>query len=117
MTFRAPSGAKWAKLLGAKKVYVLNDQELYGKGIADVFEAAAKKIGLQIAANEGLDYKQPDQKPLLTKVRASGADMVYMAGVVDTGAPIIPPERRTRPAWPPAASGCSAPTGCTRKRC
>ena len=82
-------GAKWAKLLGAKKVYVINDQELYGKGIADVFEAAAKKIGLQVAANEGLDYKQPDQKPLLTKVRASGADMVYMAGVVDTGAPII----------------------------
>ena len=36
-----------------------------------------------------MDYKQPDQKPLLTKVRASGADMVYLAGVVDTGAPII----------------------------
>src|SRR5207249_3785418 len=33
-------GAKWAKRLGAKKVYVLNDQELYGKGIADVFDAA-----------------------------------------------------------------------------
>ena len=82
-------GAKWAKQLGAKKVYILNDQELYGKGIADVFEAAAKKIGLQVAANEGMDYKQPDQKPLLTKVRASGADMVYLAGVVDTGAPIV----------------------------
>ncbi len=82
-------GAKWAKRLGVKKVYVINDQELYGKGIADVFEAAAKKIGLQVAANEGFDFKQPDQKPLLTKVRASGADLVYLAGVVDTGAPII----------------------------
>jgi branched-chain amino acid transport system substrate-binding protein len=39
-------GAKWAKRLGAKKVFILNDQELYGKGIADVFEATAKKIGL-----------------------------------------------------------------------
>ena len=82
-------GAKWAKLLGAKKVYVLNDQELYGKGIADVFEAAAKKIGLQVVANEGIDWKQPDQKPILTKVRASGADLVYMAGVIETGAQII----------------------------
>lgn len=82
-------GAKWAKQLGAKKVYIINDQELYGKGIADVFEAAAKKFGLQVAANEGMDYKQPDQKPLLTKVRASGADFVYLAGVVDTGAPIV----------------------------
>jgi branched-chain amino acid transport system substrate-binding protein len=82
-------GAKWAKQLGAKKVYVLNDQQLYGKGIADVFEAAAKKFGLQVAGNEGYDAKQPDQKPLLTKVRASGADYVYLAGVVDSGAPIV----------------------------
>src|SRR5881409_3285026 len=82
-------GAKWAKRLGAKKVYVLNDQELYGKGIADVFEATAKRIGLAIVANEGIDWKQPDQKPVLTKVRASGADLVYMGGVIETGAQVI----------------------------
>ncbi len=82
-------GAKWAKQLGHKKVYVLNDQQLYGKGIADVFEAAAKKFGMEVAGNEGYDFKQPDQKPLLTKVRASGADLVYLAGVVDSGAPIV----------------------------
>jgi len=82
-------GAKWAKALGAKKIYILNDQELYGKGIADVFEATAKKIGLTVVANEGIDWKQPDQKPVLTKVRASGADLVYMGGVVETGAQVI----------------------------
>jgi len=82
-------GAKWAKRMGAKKVYILNDQELYGKGIADVFEATAKTIGLPIVANEGIDWKQPDQKPVLTKVRASGADVVYMGGVVETGAQVI----------------------------
>src|SRR5436309_3202930 len=82
-------GAKWAKRMGAKKVYVLNDQELYGKGIADVFEATAKKIGLPVVANEGIDWKQPDQKPVLTKVRASGADLVYLGGVIETGAQVI----------------------------
>ena len=82
-------GAKWAKRLGAKKVYILNDQELYGKGIADVFEATAKKIGLPVVANEGIDWKQPDQKPVLTKVRASGADLVYLGGVIETGAQVI----------------------------
>jgi len=82
-------GAKWAKRLGAKKVFILNDQELYGKGIADVFEATAKKIGLAVVANEGIDWKQPDQKPILTKVRASGADLVYMGGVIETGAQVI----------------------------
>jgi branched-chain amino acid transport system substrate-binding protein len=82
-------GAKWAKRLGVKKVYVLNDQELYGKGIADVFEATAKKIGLPVVANEGLDWKQPDQKPVLTKIRASGADLIYLGGVIETGAQVI----------------------------
>src|SRR5713101_6478689 len=82
-------GAKWAKRLGVKKVFILNDQELYGKGIADVFEATAKKIGLTVVANEGIDWKQPDQKPILTKVRASGADLVYMGGVIETGAQVV----------------------------
>ena len=81
--------AKWAKRMGVKKVFILNDQELYGKGIADVFEATAKKIGLAVVANEGIDWKQPDQKPILTKVRASGADLVYMGGVIETGAQVI----------------------------
>src|SRR5256885_7041543 len=80
---RGAVGAKWAKRLGVKKVYILNDQELYGKGIADVFEATAKKIGLPVVANEGIDWKQPDQKPVLTKVRASGADLVYLGGVIE----------------------------------
>jgi branched-chain amino acid transport system substrate-binding protein len=82
-------GAKWAKQRGAKKIYVINDQELYGKGIADVFEASAKKLGLQVVANEGIDWKQSDQKPVLTKVRASGADLVYQAAVIETGAQLV----------------------------
>jgi branched-chain amino acid transport system substrate-binding protein len=82
-------GARWAKKLGHKKVFILNDQELYGKGIADVFEAEARKIGLQVLGNEGIDWKQPDQKPVLTKIRAAGADLVYMGAVVETGAQTI----------------------------
>jgi branched-chain amino acid transport system substrate-binding protein len=82
-------GAKWAKQRGHKKVFVLHDQELYGKGVADVFADNAKKIGIQVVGNEGIDFKQPDQKPVLTKARAAGADLVYMGGVVDTGAPIV----------------------------
>jgi branched-chain amino acid transport system substrate-binding protein len=81
--------ARWAKKLGHHKVYILNDQELYGKGIADVFETEAKHIGLEVLGNEGIDYKQPDQKPVLTKIRASGADLVYMGAVVETGAQTI----------------------------
>jgi len=40
-------GATWAQELGAKKVsYIVHDTSLYGKGIADVFRAKAKALGL-----------------------------------------------------------------------
>jgi len=83
------AGAGWAKRLGAKKVFILNDGELYGRGIADVFEESAERIGLEILANQSIDWKQPDQRSVLTKISDSGADIVYIGGVVETGAPVI----------------------------
>jgi branched-chain amino acid transport system substrate-binding protein len=83
------AGARWAKRLGAQKVFVLNDGERYGRGIAEVFEASAKRIGLEIMGNESIDWKQPDQRSVLTKIRDSGAALVYMGGVAETGAPSI----------------------------
>src|SRR5262245_3577245 len=83
------AAAAWAKRLDAKKLYLLNDGELYGRGIADVVEASAKRLGLSILANETIDWKQSDRRALLAKIRDSGADLVYMGGVVETGAPNI----------------------------
>ena len=34
-------GVQYMKKLGVKKVYILDDKELYGKGVADEMEAAA----------------------------------------------------------------------------
>jgi len=53
--FQGASGAAWAKCLGFKKVYILDDRQLYGKGIADVFEKSAKKIGLNVVAHDGVE--------------------------------------------------------------
>ncbi len=51
-------GAGWAKQLGAKKAYILDDTELYGHGIAVVFANTAQKIGLEVAGGpEGVDVK------------------------------------------------------------
>jgi len=87
--FQGASGAAWAKCLGFKKVFILDDRQLYGKGIADVFEKSAKKIGLQVAAHEGIESVNIDFRALLTKVKASGADLVYFGGLVDSGGPQI----------------------------
>ncbi len=83
------SGAAWAKCLGFKKVYILDDRQLYGKGIADVFEKRAKELGLEVAGHDGVESVSIDFRALLTKVKASGADLVYFGGLVDSGGPQI----------------------------
>lgn len=77
---QGPVGAVWGKSLGAKKVYILDDQETYGKGIADLFEKKAKEIGLDVAGHEGIDPKASDYKALMTKIKAAGVDFVYFGG-------------------------------------
>lgn len=79
------AAAAWAKCLGFKKVYVLDDRQLYGKGIADVFVANAKKLGIEIAGHDGVESADVDFRALLTKVKASGADLVYGGFVIDSG--------------------------------
>jgi len=82
--------ANFVKSLGAKTVYILDDQELYGKGVADVFEATAKEIGLTIVGHEGIDPKAADYKALMTKISTSNAggvpDAIYVGMVVDNNA-------------------------------
>lgn len=76
--------------LGVKTVYVLDDQELYGKGVADVFAATAKKIGMTVLGQEGIDPKAADYKALMTKISTSnnGAapDGIFVGMVVDNNA-------------------------------
>ena len=79
------AAAAWAKCLGFKKVYVLDDRQLYGKGIADVFVANARKLGLEIVGHDGVEAGDVDFRALLTKVKASGADLVYGGFVIDSG--------------------------------
>lgn len=80
------AAANWAKSLGVKKAYILNDQELYGKGLADIFEASAKKQGIQVLGNEGIDAKASDYKAVMTKIKALGPDLIYFGGTTQTNA-------------------------------
>jgi branched-chain amino acid transport system substrate-binding protein len=79
-------GAKWAKSLGMKKVYILDDQELYGKGLAGIFETTAKKEGLQVLGHEGINPKASDYKALMTKIKALNPDMIYFGGITQNNA-------------------------------
>jgi branched-chain amino acid transport system substrate-binding protein len=80
------AGAKWAQQLGAQKVYVLDDTQLYGKGLADVFEATANEIGLEVVGRDGIDGKAADYRALAAKILDAGPDLVYYGGITQNNA-------------------------------
>ena len=83
------AGASWAYCLGAQNVYILDDNQAYGKGVADVFEAHANEIGLNIVGHSHVESTDIDFRALLTEVRSSGADLVYGGFVLDSGGPQV----------------------------
>src|SRR5258706_2891338 len=78
--------AQWAKELGVKKVFILHDRELYGKGVADVFKRSCIKLGITVVGYEGIDPKAANYRSLMTKVKSTDADMVYFGGTTQTNA-------------------------------
>lgn len=80
------AGANWAKELGAKTAYVLDDTELYGKGLADVFRKHAEEIGIKLVGNDGIDGKASDYRALAAKIVSAAPDMVYFGGITQNNA-------------------------------
>ncbi len=87
--------ADWSKELGCKSVYLLDDRELYGKGIADVFEKRSKEIGITILGREGVDSKASNYKALANKIKAANPDLVYYGGTTQTNAGQIAKDLRS----------------------
>lgn len=78
------AGAQFmAKELGVKKVFILNDNETYGQGVARSFEEEAKKQNLEVLGNEPWDKKQPNYTALFQKIKGLGAEAVYLGGIYD----------------------------------
>ncbi len=78
--------AQWASEMGCKKVYVLHDRELYGQGIAKMFQQASGPLGLEILGFEGIDPKASNYRSLVTKIKQSAPDLVYFGGTTQTNA-------------------------------
>jgi branched-chain amino acid transport system substrate-binding protein len=73
-----------AKDLGIKKVYILNDNETYGQGVAKQFEESAKAAGITVLGNEPWDAKATNYTALFQKIKATGAEMIYIGGIFDS---------------------------------
>ncbi len=80
--FQGAANAQYADELGLKKIFILNDGETYGLGIATLFAEYAEKLGIQILGNQKWDKKASSYESLASRVQSSGADAVFLGGIV-----------------------------------
>src|SRR5205823_6778580 len=76
----------WMKELGVKKLYITNDKQVYGSGVAKTTSDAAKLNGITVAANDGIDIKAPNYRSLAQKIHSSGADAFFFGGITPSNA-------------------------------
>ena len=79
---QGPADALWSQSLGFKKVYVLNDKQTYGFGVATTYKTAATKLGIKVVGFQGWDAKASSYEALATAIKASGAQAVFLGGIV-----------------------------------
>jgi branched-chain amino acid transport system substrate-binding protein len=88
--YQGAAMAEFAQAQGIKSVYVLNDKEAYGLGVATNFRNAAQSVGIEIAGFEAWDPKASSYEGLFRKIGGSGADAVFLGGLIDeNGAKVI----------------------------
>jgi branched-chain amino acid transport system substrate-binding protein len=78
---QGPADALWSKSLGYKKVFVLNDKQTYGFGVATTYKNAAKKLGIKVVGFQGWDAKASSYEALANAIKASGAQAVFLGGI------------------------------------
>jgi branched-chain amino acid transport system substrate-binding protein len=68
-----------------KKVYVVDDKQTYGAGLAAIFSAEFKRLGGTVAGTDNVTVKETDFAGTADKVKASGADSVFFGGQYPEG--------------------------------
>ncbi|MEV4439638.1 branched-chain amino acid ABC transporter substrate-binding protein [Streptomyces sp. NPDC049577] len=63
-----------------KKVFVVDDKQTYGAGLATIFAQEFKRLGGDIAGTDHLTVKETDFSGIANKIKNSGADSVYFGG-------------------------------------
>src|SRR5919197_180649 len=79
---QAAAQVQYQKDQGCTKTFILNDKEVYGKGIADQVAALAPKQGLQIVGNDGFDTKAANFRAPAGKIASTGADCFFFGGIL-----------------------------------
>jgi branched-chain amino acid transport system substrate-binding protein len=72
-----------------KKIAVVHDKTTYGKGLADETKKTINAGGMTEVLYEGINTGEKDYSALVSKIKQSGADLVYFGGLYTEGGLIV----------------------------
>ena len=83
---QGPAAAQYIyDVLGKKSVYVIDDTETFGKGVADAFDAEFKKRGGTVVKHDAAPKTTQDYVSIMTAAKALNPESIYFGGVTATG--------------------------------
>jgi len=83
--FQGAADAQYVKSLGVKSVYVLDDKEPYGQGIAKNFAGAARKLGIKVLGIESWDPTAgATYQSLFQQIGAKKPELIFLGGLTDS---------------------------------
>jgi len=85
----AVAGAYIVQHFKGKKVAIVHDKTTYGQGLADETKKFMNAKGVKEVLYEGINVGDKDFSALVSKIKASGADLVYWGGLFTEGGLIV----------------------------
>jgi branched-chain amino acid transport system substrate-binding protein len=83
---QGPAAAQYiVDVLKKKSVYIIDDTETFGKGVADAFEAEFKKRGGTVVKHDAAPKTTTDYVSIMTAAKALNPESIYFGGVTATG--------------------------------
>ncbi|AXK79298.1 branched-chain amino acid ABC transporter substrate-binding protein [Pseudolabrys taiwanensis] len=83
------AGAYIVKHFKNKKIAIVHDKTTYGKGLADETKKTINKSGIKEVLYEGVNTGEKDFSALVSKIKQSGADLVYWGGLYTEGGLVV----------------------------
>ncbi|MFF4499156.1 branched-chain amino acid ABC transporter substrate-binding protein [Streptomyces sp. NPDC001401] len=78
-----------------RKVFVIDDKQTYGAGLAAIFSQEFKRLGGKVVGTDHITVKETDFSSTADKVKTSGADSVYFGGQYPEGGLISDQVKKT----------------------
>ncbi len=70
--------------MGVKTVYILDDNSVYGKGIAEMFKQRCGELEIEVLGHDSIDAKAQEFRSKITSIKALNPDLIYYGGTTQT---------------------------------